>query len=91
MEAFSAKECCVFVGGTGTKAGVVQAGGCTKEWLLSKGCDPSSLFGPDGGCVYQGTDLLMDGDGLIAGVPGQFAGVEPGMVAFSDGDILQKK
>lgn len=89
MEAFVEKEVCVFVGGTGTKAGVVQAGGCTKEWLLSKGCDPSSLFGPDGGCVYQGMDLYMDGDGVVAGAAGQFAGVEPGMVAFSDGDMFQ--
>lgn len=88
MEAFSAKECCVFVGGTGTKAGVVQAGGCTKDWLLSKGCDPSSLFGPDGGCVYQGMDLFLDGEGVVAGAVGQFAGVEPGMVAFVDGDMM---
>lgn len=89
MEAFAEKEVCMFVGGSGTKAGVAQAGGCTKEWLLSKECDTSSLFGPDGGCVYQANGLSMDGTGLITGSVGQFTGVEVGMVAYINGMILQ--
>jgi hypothetical protein len=89
MEAFAEKEVCMFVGGNGTKTGVSQAGGCTKEWLLNKGCDPSSLFGTNGACVYQGNNLSMDENGVIVGTAGQFAGIEPGMVAYVDGEILQ--
>lgn len=45
----------------------------------AKGCDPSLLFGPDGGCVHQGMDLSMNGDGAA----GQFAGGEPGIFRIS--------
>ena len=89
MEAFAEKEVCMFVGGNGTKAGVTQAGGCTKEWLIAHNCDPSSLFAANGACVYQASDLSMDGDGVIVGSAGQFAGVEMGMVGYVDGEILQ--
>lgn len=89
MAAFAEKEVCVFVGGNGTRAGTALAGGCTKEWLIAHQCDPSSLFGQNGGCVYEGKNLSMDETGLIVGNPGQFAGVQPGMVAYVDGEIMQ--
>jgi hypothetical protein len=41
---FLTKEACGFVGGSGTKAGNVKAGGCTRAWLESKGMNPASLF-----------------------------------------------
>ena len=88
MEVYTEKEVCLFVGGTGTKAGVTQGGGCTREWLLSKGCDPSALFGPDGGCVYQAMSLEIDTNCMIAGSVGQFAGVEAGMFAYLYGDTI---
>jgi hypothetical protein len=33
MDVTYQKDVCFFVGGTGSKAGVSIAGGCTKEWL----------------------------------------------------------
>jgi len=78
---FATKEACVFVGGNGTKAGVAMAGGCTRAWLESKGMNPSSLFGSNGSCKYQASDLEISMSGVINGSVGQFSGIEPGMAA----------
>jgi hypothetical protein len=80
---FATKEACVFVGGNGTKAGTAKAGGCTRAWLESKGMNPSTLFGTNGSCIFQDTsgDLVIGTNGVVNGSVGQFAGVEPGMVA----------
>jgi hypothetical protein len=82
-QVFQMKEACVFVGGNGTKAGSVKAGGCTRMWLESKGMNPASLFGSNGSCIFQDTsgDLVIGMTGVVNGSVGQFAGVEPGMVA----------
>ncbi|MBM4104639.1 MAG: hypothetical protein FJ263_11460, partial [Planctomycetes bacterium] len=79
---FSMKEACVFVGGSGTKAGTAMAGGCTRAWLESKGMNPASLFGPNGSCICQADDLEISMSGVINGSVGQFSGAEPGMVAY---------
>jgi hypothetical protein len=82
-QVYQMKEACVFVGGNGTKAGSVKAGGCTRAWLESKGMNPSSLFGPNGSCIFQDTseNLVIGMTGVINGTVGQFSGIEPGMVA----------
>jgi len=53
----ASKETCFFVGGSGTKAGAAIAGGCTRTWLESKGMNPASLFGTNGGCKYTVASL----------------------------------
>jgi hypothetical protein len=82
-QVYQMKETCVFVGGNGTKAGSVKAGGCTRAWLESKGMNPSSLFGTNGSCIFQDTsgDLVIGMTGVVNGSVGQFSGIEPGMVA----------
>jgi hypothetical protein len=80
--ALASKETCFFVGGNGTKAGAAIAGGCTRAWLESKGMNPASLFGENGGCKYTAVDLEISEDGIIIGSAGQFIGIEPGMVAY---------
>lgn len=86
--AFIETEVCMFVGGIGTKAGVSNAGGCTKDWLLAKNGDPSSLFGADGAPLFvdNGTGLFVETSGEIISMPGAFSNIEAGMIAFVDFD-----
>ena len=87
-KAYLESEICYFVGGSGTKAGVSLAGGCTKDWLIAKGGDPSSLFAANGAPVFSDavTGFIIDSSGTISAAAGTFSSIEPGMVAFMEFD-----
>ena len=86
MSVFNKSISCVFVGGSGTKAGVAFAGGCTKAWLDAHAGNPSLLFGANGsnlaivsGQINSGViSAANGGTDLVA------AGAEVGMVIYFD-------
>lgn len=88
MQADYEKELCFFVGGSGSKAGVERAGGCTKAWLAAQNGDPSALFGSDGGCLYVNAAIQIGVNRRITGAVGTFAGVQAGMVAWIDANMF---
>ena len=75
-----------FVGGTGTKSGNANCGGCTKDWFEANFTQLSDIMGNDGGPLISNTNLTFTNATKIITCPGPiFANAEIGMVAYVSG------
>jgi len=87
------KSSVFFVGGTGTKAGLANPGGCTKEWwdakVISVGeaAAMAALIGTNGGAIDSATTAAISNNGsgkLRITKSGAFTNTEVGMVGYFD-------
>ena len=90
MSVFEYEASVFFVGGTGSKAGSGNSGGCTRAWLDGNFSELADIMGSNGAPLIAETGCTYDDDEgrITKASAGEFAGAEVGMVAYiSDGDV----
>lgn len=79
---FNECESVFFAGGTGSKVGDSQAGGCTREWFKTRFNSLSDIMGSDGSPLVNQTGCFWQNTLRRVAKTGAFGGIEPGMVAW---------
>lgn len=86
---FGTEESVFFIGGTDTKAGHANPGGCTKAWFDANFTQLTDIMAGNGTPLIADTDATLaeyDTNKKITRSSGDFTGIEAGMVAYvSDG------
>jgi hypothetical protein len=79
---FNTDDTIFFVGGTGTKTGLANAGGCTKAWYDDNFTQLSDIMGSDGACIdfYDGAVYTHSTKRISR--TGAFTNSEIGMVVY---------
>ena len=82
---FSTEASVFFVGGTGTKAGNANCGGCTKDWYDANFTQLSDIMGDNGAPLIAVTGGTFTNTNKRVFKTYGFSGAEVGMVAYVSG------
>lgn len=82
---FSTEASVFFVGGTGTKAGNANCGGCTKDWFDANFTELSDIMGSNGAPLIVVTGGTFTNTNKRIFKTYGFSGAEVGMVAYVSG------
>ena len=82
---FGTEKSVFFVGGTGTKAGNANAGGCTKAWYDANFTTVTDIMGSNGAPLVAATSCTYTHSSKRISKAGAFTNAEAGMVAYLAG------
>jgi hypothetical protein len=83
---FSTESSVFFVGGTGTKAGNANCGGCTKDWFDNNFTQLSDIMGDNGAPIISASGCSFTNSTKYVTCPGPaFSSAQVGMVAYVSG------